>query len=198
MKTHERNRHNRRSIGKLAGAFAVLAAVTLAGASTVDANRGQPDKEVPIHGVMSGVDTVVPAEEGDRCYDDFTSGTYQLHYRSEGTAVVSHLGRVDFMIDHCTGFTSATDGYFGDGWMTATAKNGDVLVMNESGTFVIDAFGFSDIDMSWDVNAGESTGRFAGATGSGIASAIGDLVGGTTSGAMSGTIVYDASNRANH
>lgn len=200
MQTHERNRHNRRSIGKLAGAISVLAAVTLSGATTVDANRGQPDKEVPIHGVMSSVDTVVAASEGDRCYDDFPEGTYQLHYRGEGTAVVSHLGRVDFMIDHCTGFSDpfGTTGYFGDGWMTATAKNGDLLVMNESGTFVIDAFGISDIDMSWDVNAGESTGRFAGATGSGVASAIGDLLGGTTTGAMTGTIAYDASNRANH
>ena len=193
MHTHLRNRRDRRSIGKLAGSLCVLAAVTLSGASTVDANRGQPDREVPIHGVMSGVDTVVPAEEGDRCYDDFAPGTYQLHYRSEGTAVVSHLGRVDFVIDHCTGFYNLTEGYFGDGTMTATARNGNVLVMDEWGTFVIDGQ-FSDIDMSWVVN-GDSTGRFAGATGGGTGTAIGDLLIGTTSGSMTGMIAYDASNR---
>lgn len=199
MHTHLRNRHSRRSIGKLAGSLCVLAAVTLSGVSTVDANRGQPDKLVPIHGVMSGADETVPVflDPNDRCGS--FGEPYYLHYHGEGTAVVSHLGRVDFVVDHCTWIDNidpllAKEGYFEAGTMTATARNGDMLVMDEWGTFVME-FPYSYIDLHWTVNSELSTGRFAGATGSGTAAPIGDLANSTTSGSMTGMIAYDASNR---
>jgi hypothetical protein len=170
----------------------------LSGASTVDANRGQPDRTVPIHGVLSGTDNAVPIDSTDRCYglqnDD---GFYQLHYTGTATGVASHLGRVDYTVDHCTWVNDPlepTGGSYGDGSVTIAAANGDKLVVDHSGTFEFKD-GFSYVVQVWTINGTESTGRFHGATGSGTGDLIGNLTDSTISATWSGVIAYDASNR---
>jgi hypothetical protein len=190
MQPRQRNHRRRGSIGKFAGSLCVLAAVILSGASTVDANRGQPNREVPISGVMSSVDTIGVG----RCVDL----GWQWNYVSVGTARVSHLGSGSVVVDHCSKWTvPGSLGAFGEGTITLTAANGDQLVLNDWGTFeVID--GLAYIDLFWEVNGDLSTGRFAGATGSGFGDPVGNLrtEPSTTAGSMWGTIAYDASNRA--
>jgi hypothetical protein len=114
-----------------------------------------------------------------------------------GAATVSHLGSASIVVDHCSRFTSPTTGEFGDGTITLTAANGDVLVLDEWGTFEL-VGPTSIIDLSWTVNGVLSTGRFTNATGSGSAAPVGDLIANTTTGSMWGTIAYDASNRSSH
>jgi hypothetical protein len=177
-----------------------VAALTIAGATTVDANRGRPDREVPIHGTFEGVDASAPVlDESDRCYGLGNSdGSYMIHYTSAGPGLVAHLGRVEIQVDHCTWVDNPmapTYGSFGDGGMTITAPNGDVLVLNHWGTFDIE-FPTSYVELFWEVDGANSTGRFAGATGSGMGDPVGDLLGGTTSGSITATIAYDASHRA--
>jgi len=196
---------------RLAVLATVVAALTITGATTVDANRGQPDHEVPIHGTFEGVDKGVPVlDETDRCFGlGNEDGFYQIHYTSTGTAHVSHLGRVEMTVDHCTWVDDPfgpTHGSFGDGAMVMTAANGDVLVLEHWGTFVFEG-PYSIVDQHWQIvdmfpfgpgveDDVYSTGRFAGATGSGTGDPISNLIEGTIAGSMSGMIAYDASNRA--
>lgn len=112
---------------------------------------------------------------------------------SEGGGVLSHLGRVDGTITHCTILNEDGSGEFGAGTMTFMAANGDTLLMEHSGTFQMVDLG-ADVEGTWTVDHG--TGRFDGATGDGTFTAFSDFVAGTTSAEYHGMIHYDASNRA--
>jgi len=142
------------------------------------------DPARPFGGVTVSVDSIAPP-------DDCPDGTV-WRYVSEGSGRLLHLGRVGVVVTHCTRFTSPTTGAFGQGTMTFTAANGDVLVLNHWGTFELVGGPagpmYSYIDLHWEVVGG--TGRFAGATGHGDSAPIGDLVAGTTRATFWGEIAY--------
>lgn len=116
-------------------------------------------------------------------------------YMAEGGGTFSHLGKVVFEINHCSTMSSPTEGAFGNGTITITARNGDQLYLSHDGTFHLSldegAPAWSHIDLQWTVVGG--TGRFLDATGEGTGTALGDLAAGTTAGTFRGTISYDAS-----
>lgn len=172
---------------RLLGVGALAVALTLPGASLADANHGQPDHAVPVKAVFEGSDYIVMPPT------DCPPGAW-WRYFFEGTGQMSHLGRVHIDVTHCTTFDPATGtGFFGPGTMTVTAMNGDVLVLEDTGTFVFDGVD-SQIDLHWTVL--EGTGRFVGATGGGDASVATNVPTASSAGEMWGSIIYDASNRA--
>ena len=190
MRSH-RTRSNAHSRLSLLTAAVFASAALLVGASAASANHGQPDKLVPIHGANVGTDYIIPGaadcppEAGWR-------------FVAEGNGTMSHLGRVDVAVTHCT-FPDTpppdiTTGTFGPGLIEITAANGDQLRMTESGWFEVvltpdGPLAFAYLD--WDVLDG--TGRFEGATGSGTAVSVSDLMGGNYT-TYTGHIAYDASN----
>jgi hypothetical protein len=166
--------------------FLVLALVVLVASPAL----ATPEDGVPIKGTVIGVDTMNAPTGCDPIQggSDFDA---QWLYRSTGTGNISHLGRVDFVVEHCSYIDFATGtGVFDNGTTTFVAANGDTLVLSHSGSFAV-VGPFSYIDMNWNVAGG--TGRFADATGSGTANPLGDLVAGTTTASFTGFIDYDAS-----
>lgn len=144
---------------------------------------------VPIHGFLGGVDG---AEAPVGCPKDAA-----WRYTNTGQGIVSHLGLVTSVVNHCSWLDTPTSGHFGPGTITVTAPDGDQLLMAEWGTFEIvmgPSGPLSLIKQQWTVTGG--TGRFAHASGGGTANPVGDLVVGFTSGPIVGVIRYDASDRA--
>lgn len=168
---------------------ALVATLMLSGASMADATHGQPEHPVPVKLAIAGDDSVVvPAPV--HCP---AGATWEYHF--EGTGQMSHLGRVDVELVHCTTFDFASGtGFFGPGTMEITAKNGDTLVVAEWGTFVFDGVD-SIVDLEWSVLSG--TGRFVGAGGGGDGMLFGHVPTATMTGDLWGELIYDASNRAN-
>lgn len=176
-------------IHRLMGVGALAGALVLSGASLADATRGQPDHPVPITAAMEGTDyIVIPPPE-------YCPAGSTWEYHAEGIAQMSHLGRVDVEVVHCTTMDFATGtGFFGPGTMTFTAKNGDQLVLEDTGTFVFDGVD-SVIDLDWVVIGG--SGRFLGAMGEGHGELFGNVPTARVQGDFWGEVIYDASNRAN-
>jgi hypothetical protein len=165
---------------------ALFAALMLLSASTVLANHGQPDREVPFGGGGTTADS----------YGDPSTCPPGAAWRyfSSGQNIFTHLGLVTAEVTHCTWRESETTGHFGPGTNTLTAANGDTLVLSQWGTF--EAFLtpdglFSFVDLEWVAISG--TGRFEGVTGSGQAAVVGDIWSGTSTATYWGTIAYDAS-----
>jgi hypothetical protein len=157
----------------------------------------QPQGGVPIKGSVTGVDyqldpsgVCAPIPVGS----DFDE---TWRYRSVGTGVLSHLGRVSFVVEHCTYFDVDTGtGIFNEGTTTFVAANGDTLVLSHSGTFEVSTEGpFALVNQDWTVEGG--TGRFVGAEGHGTANPVSDFISGTTTATWTGVIEYDASNVRN-
>lgn len=159
------------------------------GSSAAWAANGAMVKDVPIRGWAVGADTI-----------DFTapgcpSGT-SWSFETVGTGNVSHLGKVDFVLNNCT--TEQPSGLITiDGAITFTAANGDMLTITHQGTTSIEG---TTATALYDWQVAEGTGRFLGATGSGESIGItyipGDPKEGTSEISLTGTITYDASNRA--
>ena len=167
---------------------AVVAVAVLILAMAAPAAAGHKrGHDVPIKGALVGIDAVDPG--APMC----PAGT-SWRYMSVGTGNVSHLGKVDFVVTHCTVLNPDLTGSFGNGTITFTAPNGDELVIAQWGTFVVSPdFTVSDIELSWTVVGG--TGRFDGATGSGTGTGLSDIPGNTTAVDLAGRIAYDASSR---
>lgn len=182
-----------------------LRAIVIAGllvglsASTAAAGHGPPDRAVPIGGSIVGLDTP-PDFEDPECLA--AGATWR--FESSGTGTLSHLGRVEFDLVNCTTWSPPPEGDFGleiAGTMTFTAANGDMLVIahEAAGVFVPGAATVPWEITEWVVDRG--TGRFAGATGSGVGNAVTYIPQTETETAhteidLSGEIAYDASNRS--
>lgn len=142
----------RRSVAIL-GAMAILALATGTAAG---------DQAVPFKGTLWGsevtFDPVIPA---GRCVEMAGVADALTTFRVSGYA--THLGWVDVVAQHCSDFDTIT---YGDGRLTITAANGDVLRGTYShgiSTAPPPLSGFQD-DFTF-VDGG--TGRFAFASGGG-------------------------------
>ena len=165
--------------------FALLLVVV--GAVPASANHGQSGNEVPIHGAIGGMD------ERDFDAPDCPGTGWLWRWHTDGTGTVSHLGRVDFQLTHCTAPPSLNHGE-----LVLTAANGDVLEMAYQGVITEVSETYATWEFEWSVAGG--TGRFDGATGSGVGHAL-SLIDlnperGTTI-SLEGEIAYDASSRSN-
>jgi len=168
-----------------------IAVLSLALAAPAAAGVDRPIKGTVIGG--GGPDVEAPG----------CPGTPIWRFNSPGTGNVSHLGKVDSFLTHCT----YPDLTFGEGTITFTAANGDELVIAQEGSClpILDEsanfLGYT-CEATWTAVGG--SGRFAHATGSGTLDIVGDVPGGDTlfglDGEMrvdiAGTIAYDASDRS--
>lgn len=172
----------------------ILVALLVLGAGGSAAWAGQgPTTPVPIKGSFEGVDWVDFDAPG--CPD-----WAEIRFYDTGTGTMSHLGKVDYLTSNCT---SVSTGRI-EGTVTFTAANGDVLVIEHTGT--------PDIAPDWlsvttyyewtvvdDDDGHDSTGRFDGATGSGTSLSEAGIPPAPEVSEfwLDGTITYDASNRSN-
>ena len=106
-----------------------LLLVAVGSSAAWTANAG-PVRDVPIKGVVAGADEI-----------DFTapgcpSGT-SWSFETAGTGNVSHLGRVDFMLNNCTTVQPSGDITI-DGGITFSGANGDMLTITHQGTASIE------------------------------------------------------------
>jgi hypothetical protein len=169
-----------------------LAAVAILGLASPAVAAANP----PVSHTLTG--TVVTVDSPP----DFTApgcpAGAEWRYTAAGTAILSHLGRSEFVISHCSYFTGPTTGYFDNGTITITAANGDQLYMEQSGTFELymDDEGalISVPSVHWTITGG--TGRFTNATGAGDLAARSSNVLAPptlTRGTLTGSITYRAS-----
>lgn len=171
-----------------------LLALVLGGSASW-AGQG-PMKPVPIRGALTGTHWVdmEPPEE--------TCATGAFNFVSVGTGNVSHLGKVDYVLDNCTTLDMTTMTVSIVGSLTFTAANGDVLVLAQEGGGPFDPTASPTSvtgDYDWTVNGEDSTGRFDDASGSGTSTTVSTVQADPeiTDAWLSGTIQYDASNRGN-
>lgn len=186
--------------------IAALALAATGGMAT--ANRGQPERLVPIAGTVTGEHVVDFTAPG--C--DIPEGAVESwRFSSWGTGNLSRLGRVEYLLTQCT-YILPPDGPVSAGTVTFTAANGDTLVIAQDMQSVLiegmpgmPPLAFV-VEGEWDVVSDAGTGRFAGATGSGMLDGYGDiedgdpyfddLPDGLALFHFEGMIAYDASNRS--
>ena len=167
------------------------------GSPAASAGNDPMNKQVPIKGTVVGIDTFTPFDPG--CDFDFVpEGWFPYRFTTEGTGNVSHLGKVDFVLDNCSALNlDFTAGIIGYGTITFTAANGDVLVIEHEGTTKETGPGEFTANYMWQVLGDEGTGRFDGATGNGTSIGLTSVPDGTSQITLRGMIGYDASNRSN-
>jgi hypothetical protein len=90
-------------------------------------------------------------------------GPGQVLVQIEGRGVATHLGAYTAVRQHCFDFALSA---IQAGAFTFTAANGDVVSGTYAGELVFTPGGSILIDVSWEITGG--TGRFAGASGSGL------------------------------
>lgn len=164
--------------------------VVLSSASVATAAEGQRDHLVPIGGTVVGLD-VEPDMTALGCTP--VGAPLLWRFTSEGTGTVSHLGRVTYHFTHCT----HVDLTITEGELALTAANGDTLVLDY--TARVTQYTPGDPVAVWEQEwtVADGTGRFAGATGSGVGEGMTYLPPlGSTELRIAGTIAYDASNRS--
>jgi hypothetical protein len=121
-----------------------------------------PTHHVPMHGTIHGVATLGTETMDPQMYNAI------VPISCTGSGNVSHLGRVSLSETHdtvvlaATGYTTAL---MENGEATLTAANGDQLDLTFTGTSVRTANGFDDT-IDYTITGG--TGRFTGASGSGV------------------------------
>ena len=120
------------------------------------------DQEVPFKGTMWGSEvTFNPVIPVGRCVEKAGVADTLTTFKISGYA--THLDWVDVVAEHCSDFDTGT---YGDGRLTITAANGDILKGTYTGGFTTapcPLCGFQD-DFTF-VDGG--TGRFAFASGGG-------------------------------
>jgi hypothetical protein len=144
------------------------------------------DHAVPFKATLWGNDvTFNPVIPAGRCVEMAGVADVLTSFKISGYA--NHLGWVDVVAEHCSDFDTFT---YGDGRLTITAANGDIL----KGTYTLGRMtapppnsGFED-DFTF-VNGG--TGRFAVASGGGTEVGLFNLNTLDTSVYMEGVISYD-------
>jgi hypothetical protein len=144
------------------GVVAILALT----AGPVLANGGHA---VPFKGTMWGTDVTFDPVPDGRCVEK--AGVADALTRFVGSGYATHLGWVDVVAEHCSDFDTGT---YGDGMLTITAANGDILKGTYTGgitTAPCPLCGFQD-DFTF-VDGG--TGRFAVASGGGTESGVFDF-----------------------
>lgn len=191
---------------RLSHIIGVAALVLMATGSPAMATHGQPDRMVPIKGSVLALDNgqVFGTPEQLGCPD-----WAEWRFNSSGTGRMSHLGRAELFLTHCSRYLVAPVLGEGIGTTTFTAANGDTFVLGHTVTFEVyfneipapDGFAGSG---SWSVVDG--SGRFANATGSGRMTVLGDvptddtpmfdLPPGGTLWTFTGEVAYDASNQS--
>jgi hypothetical protein len=174
----------------------VVLLLFVVGSPAASAGYGPMDKPVPIKGSVIGSDTFSPFDPGCR-FDFAPEGWFPYRFTTKGTGNVSHLGKVDFVLDNCSALNPEfTAGVIGYGTITFTAANGDVLVIEHKGTSK--ATGLTDYtaQYTWEVVGDEATGRFDGATGKGTSIGLTSVPDETSKITLRGMIAYDASNRS--
>lgn len=183
---------------KIVRTLTLVAIVSLTAAAPATAGSV---RDLPIRGSTTSADSMAPPVDVPD-YPDCPEGT-SWRYFSEGSGNLSHLGRVDVLVTHCTVFDEETGaGSFGNGTITFTAANGDTLIIVQSGTFQLSGDSASGefvslVDGEWTVVGGD--GRFEGASGTGSFTAVSDLLAGDsgiTTAEYSGRILYDPSSRS--
>lgn len=108
---------------------------------------------------------------------------------AEGTGTGTHIGRYTVVITECLDMTTG----IALGKAVHTVANGDLLVTDYTMQYIIDPedpWAVQGIFTSWTVNGDESTGRFAGATGTGTGTLTGDLEENWMEWKVEGTIDY--------
>jgi hypothetical protein len=168
------------------------------GSPAASAGNDPMNKQVPMKGTVAGVDTFTPFDSG--CEFDFVpEGWLPYRFTTEGTGNVSHLGKVDFVLDNCSALNTATftEGIIGYGTITFTAANGDVLVIEHEGTTKATGPGEFTATYMWQILGDEGMGRFEGATGNGTSIGLTSAPDETSKITLHGMIGYDASNRSN-
>lgn len=161
--------------------------LVLSSASVATATHGQPEHLVPIGGALVGFD-----EEPDILAKGCTPVGAPLLWRftSEGSGTVSHLGRVTYHFTHCT----HVDLTITEGVLTLTAASGDTMVLNY--TAHVTQYTPGDPVAVWEQEwtVADGTGRFEGATGSGVGDGMTYVPPlGYTELRIAGTMAYDAS-----
>lgn len=182
-----------RTIPRMMMAAAVAALVVLPAAATARADGHEPEP-VPFAAEFTGNDVAFnfdPVAIEARCDSPFAFSV--TTFRGSGHA--THLGKVDFVAEHCSLDFGQGSGPYDQGILTLTAANGDVLMatytdgVTDPTDFPILAF----TDEFTFVDGG--TGRFVTASGGGTETGLFHFFTDELSVRMEGTIVYDASNR---
>lgn len=170
-----------------------LAVILLAVLATpAGATGGNPTKELPFRGTMGGdeVSFNLDVPEG-RCVEMAAVADSVTTFAGSGYA--THLGRVDIVAEHCSDLDT---GQYGDGMLTITAANGDVLMATYTNGVSLTPPPLIDFrDDFTFVNGG--TGHFVAASGGGTETGVFNFASNEWSVHMEGVIVYDASNRRN-
>jgi len=165
----------------------------------IAASHGQPAKERVFRGEGAAVTTrqdFAPGFPAARStFDGRCSVPSDWVIEFSGTARITHLGKSVSVFEHCSQADFSTGIFtYQDGVITITAANGDELW----GTYGNGTAGFvSPTAVAWqdDFVLTGGTGRFAGASGSGVDRGTSHMDTGITEWEMDGVLVYDASNR---
>lgn len=160
------------------GVVAILALT--AGPVVAEGDRG-----VPFKGTMWGDDVTFGPVTPGRCVEK--AGVADALVSFTGSGYATHLGWVEVIAEHCSDFNTGT---YGDGKLTITAANGEILKGAYTGGFTTapcplcgfqDAFTFVD----------GGTGRFAVASGGGTEVGVFNVVTLDFWVRMEGVIWYD-------
>ena len=169
--------------------FSLVVVMLTALAAPVGANSGQA-KELPFKGTMSGDEVTFNLEVPDgRCLEMAAVADSVTMFA--GTGHATHLGRVDFVAEHCSDLDT---GRYGDGMLTIIAANGDILKATYTNGVSLTPAPLIDFTDDFTFVDG-GTGRFGSASGGGTERGVFDVTTNEFSVRMEGFISYDASNR---
>jgi hypothetical protein len=177
-------------------ALLTVVVVVLAGVSPAS-GKGHEPTEVPFKGTIIGEWGRILADEPE--LPDECDG-YDWYFFASGSGKLTHLGKAEFGLGHCTTEIPPLLSEWVEGTITLTAANGDTLVIEETGEGELEfvgegpPIGFSYVG-EWHVLEGEGTGRFLNASGSGEIAGYGDIPGPLVLD-FTGIITYDASDGA--
>ncbi len=173
-------------------ALSTVLLLVLAVASPALGERAE-SKEVSIKGTVTSEHTVESDPVPSEC------AGFDWKFSGLGTGKLSHLGKVDFSLEHCTTSDSPTESRWENGTITFTAPNGDTLILTETGDSVLEfgdtpgpPLGFT-YEGEWVVDSG--TGMFYGASGDGTLEGYGTIPGNVPDALMlhfEGSITYSS------
>jgi hypothetical protein len=175
----------------------VVLLLFVVGSPAASAGYGPMDKQVPLKGAVVGADVFTPFDPGCVYDSRVPDGWLPYSWTTKGTGTVSHLGKVDFVLNNCSMLNpDHTAGVIAHGTITFTAANGDVLVIAHKGTSAT-TFPLATAQYTWKIVGDKGTGRFDGATGTGTSTALTHITDEWSKITLRGMIAYDASNRSN-